>query len=220
MRQPIPFLTVTEERAQRGDLTGLRGSFQRFAQTVLEPDGALDVVADVHPVERGDPGRAGLAGPVAWVPGFGMFGRDPPAHSQQGAAEVATNARGECGGVVPAIDPLFPDPGSATGPGILAAGALLRRIAEPEIGNGPLQRMESVELRPLQHAVLADAVEQIRIEILAVWAAIEEEHLAGDHRQQGVLGAAQLVSPGAENGADAGYLLVYSGTSEDPPGQG
>jgi len=49
-----------------------------FAEAVLEGGGALDVVADVHAVHCGDPGRASLPGPVRGVGDGGLLGGDPP----------------------------------------------------------------------------------------------------------------------------------------------
>lgn len=63
-RSQLLFLAVPEERPQRGDLCGLAGRFQRLAETVAQPGRALDVVADLHSVQCGDPRSAGLPGPV------------------------------------------------------------------------------------------------------------------------------------------------------------
>ncbi len=104
-RQPFPFLTVPEESPQRGDLPCFRGSFQWLAEAVVEPGSALDVVADLHPVQRGDPGCAGLASPGSGIDGVGVFGLQPSADSQQRGTSAATNARSQCRGVVPAFDP-------------------------------------------------------------------------------------------------------------------
>jgi hypothetical protein len=84
----LPFLQVAEERAEHGEVAGLGGRFQRLAELARQPGGALDVVADLHPVDRGDPGGAGLPGPGRGVGGLRLLGFQPPAGLQQRRAEA------------------------------------------------------------------------------------------------------------------------------------
>jgi hypothetical protein len=79
--QPLPLLAVAEERSGRCDQAGLRRRLKKFADTVLETDGPLGVVADVHPVQRSDPGSTGLPGPVGRICRIGLFRRQPTARS-------------------------------------------------------------------------------------------------------------------------------------------
>lgn len=218
--QPLPFLAVPEERPQRGDLPGLAGRFQWLAETVAQTDRALDVVADLHPVQRGDPRSAGLTRPVGRIRSVGLFGGDPPADLEQVRSDAAANARGQRRGRVPAVGPLFPDRRATGCPRRVAAGAGTRRITESELGDRPLHRVQGVQPTALQQLVAADPVEQRRVQILKMRAAVEQEQMAGHHRQQRVLVPAEPVSPSAEDRAQSCDLAVDAVASEDPPGQG
>ena len=105
-------------------------------------------------------------------------------------------------------------------PGERTARQPLRRIAEPQVRDGPLHGVQRVALRGGQEALAADPLEQPGAQVLQVRAAVEEEHLAGDHRQQLVVVAAEPVAPSGQHRADPADLAVHAVAPEDAPGQG
>ena len=102
----------------------------------------------------------------------------------------------------------------------MAAGAVARRLAEPQRGNRPLNGIQSVQPRALQQPIAAEAVEQFGREVLQMRTAVEQKQLADHHRKQRVIVAPELIAPPAEHGADPGDLAVHAIASEDPPRQG
>jgi hypothetical protein len=62
---PFPFLAVPEERAGSHEEVGLGPRRDRLSRAGSQAVASLDVVAERHPVDRGDPGSAGL--PVHWA---------------------------------------------------------------------------------------------------------------------------------------------------------
>ena len=80
--------------------------------------------------------------------------------------------------------------------------------------------MQRVTSRGGQEALAADPLEQPGAQVLQVRTAVEEEHLAGDHRQQLVVVAAEPVAPARQHRADPPDLAVHAITSEHAPGQG
>jgi hypothetical protein len=56
---------------------------------VFQPGGALEVVPDLHPVDRGDPGGAGLPGPGRGVGGLRLLGFNPAAGLQRVARTLS-----------------------------------------------------------------------------------------------------------------------------------
>ena len=124
----LPFLQVAEERAEHGEVAGLGGRFQRLAELVLQPGGALDVVAHLHPVDRGDPGGAGLPGPGRGVGGLRRArlpasGR-PSAASRGSCPGPGARAR-TCRASAPPAPPRpagLRSPGRSDGPSAAAAG--------------------------------------------------------------------------------------------------
>jgi hypothetical protein len=75
-------------------VAGLGGRFQRLAEPVFQPGGALEVVPDLHPVDRGDPGGAGLPGPGRGVGGLRLLGFKP-ATGLQRVARTLSRTLGE-----------------------------------------------------------------------------------------------------------------------------
>ena len=75
----MPGHPVGEEPPDRREVTVLGRRRQWSAEALFESGGAVHVVADVHPVQRGDPGRAGLQGPRRRIGGLGMLGCAPAA---------------------------------------------------------------------------------------------------------------------------------------------
>ena len=77
-REPLPFLAVVEEGPAAGQDVSLGAWGDRGADACGEAVAALHVVADPHPVHGGDPGRAGLSGPLARFGDLGVLGHQPP----------------------------------------------------------------------------------------------------------------------------------------------
>jgi hypothetical protein len=69
--------------------------------------------------------------------------------------------------------------------------------------------MQRVQPQAGQELFAADPVEQPSAQFLEVRAAVEQEHLAGDHRQQRVVAAAEPVAPPGEHLAEAADLTVH-----------
>ena len=67
-REPVPFLAVAEEHPGRHQHVSLGARRDRLPGAGMDMVAALDVVADGHAVHGGDPGGAGLPGPL---PGLG-----------------------------------------------------------------------------------------------------------------------------------------------------
>lgn len=86
-------------------------SWLAFADAGFEPGGPFHEVADAHPVQRGDPGGAGLPGPCRRIGGLRVLGGQPSAGLEQVGADAAADAWRQRGGGVPAVRPLGPDPG-------------------------------------------------------------------------------------------------------------
>ena len=150
-----------------------------------------------------------------------MLGLQPSPGLEQGGADGAADPGRERGRAVPAVGP--------RGPLLRAAGRPrraadcrrgLRRTAEPQVRDGPLHRVQRVALRGGQQALAADLLEQPGAQCLQVRAAVEEEHLGGDHREKLVVVAAEPVAPAGQHRADPADLAVHAGASEDAPGQG
>src|SRR5262249_28725366 len=105
---PLPFLQVAEERPGRGEVARLAVRCDGLTCPFLVTCDSLDVVPDTELVDRGDPGRAGLAGPLGRLRDLRMFGGEPPTDlRQQGTVVVSDLARQRAGGV-PAFDPFGP----------------------------------------------------------------------------------------------------------------
>ena len=116
---------------------------------------------------------------------------------------------------MPALHPLRPGGRAATHLGRVTARQPLRRVAEAQLGHGPLHGVQRVTSRGGQGRVLAaDPLEQPGAQVLQVRTAVEEEHLAGDHRQQLVVVAAEPVAPARQHRADPPDLAVHVITSE------
>jgi hypothetical protein len=64
----------------------------------------------------------------------------------------------------------------------MPAGPEGRWIAATELGHSPLHSVQGVQARAGQQLLAPDAVEQVGGQLLDVRAAVEQEHLAGDHR--------------------------------------
>jgi hypothetical protein len=218
-RQPLPFLTVAEERAQRGDLPSLAGRGQRLTQPVPEPGGALDELTDKHTVQRGDPPRAGLPRPGGRIGCLGVLGGQPATDLEQVGPDAAADAPGEGGGVVPPVGPLLPELGAAGGSGRMPAGPARRRGAVPELRHRPLHGMHGVQPGAAEQPLLPDPVEQVGGHVLQVWAAVGQHELREGQRQQGVVVAAKLVSPAGQHLPEPGEFGVDPVASEDPPAQ-
>ncbi len=201
-------------------MAGLGGRFQRLAELVLQPGGALDVVAHLHPVDRRDPGGAGLPGPGRGVGGLRVLGLQPAAGLQQRRAEAVPDPGRERGRAVPALHLRLPGRRASARPRRVTARQPLRRVAEAQLGDGPLHGVQRVAPRGGQEALAAGPLEQLGAQVLQVRAAVQEEHLAGDHRQQLVVVAAEPVAPPGQHRADAADLAVDPVAPEDAPGQG
>ena len=217
--QPFPFLAVAEERPDRRELGCLRRCLQRLADPVAMGGGALRVIADVHPVHCGDPGGAGMPRPGGRVGCLGMFGLQPAPGLEQRGPDAAADPGCERGSGMPPVCPLRPFGRAAGGPVWTAASARSWRITEAQVSHGSLHRVQRVQPQAWKELLAADPVEQPGAQVLQVRAAVQQENLAGDHRQQRVVLAAEPVSPPGEHRADAADLAVYPVAAENPPGQ-
>jgi hypothetical protein len=81
-RDPFPVLDIAEEGAGDADVGAFRLLRQRFSElfgAALTPVLRLDVFADTHAVDGGNPGSAGLPCPLSGFGNVGMVGGDPAA---------------------------------------------------------------------------------------------------------------------------------------------
>jgi hypothetical protein len=118
---------------------------------------------------------------------------------------------------VPPVRPLLPDLGAAGGPGRTPVGPSRWRIAEPKLGHRALHGVYGVQPGPAEQPLLADPVEQIGAHVLQVRAAVGQHQLRDGHRQQGVLGAAELIAPAGQYLAEPGEPDVDQVAAEHPP---
>ncbi len=218
--QPFPLLAVAEERPDRRELGGLRRCLQRFADAIGMGGGALCVVADAHPVHRGDPGGAGLPRPRGRIGGLGVPGLGPAPGLEQRGADTAADPGSERGSGIPPLHPPRPFGRATACPVGAAASARSWRIAEAQVSHGSLHRMQRVQPQAGKEPFAADPVEQPGAQLVDVRAAVEQEHLAGDHRQQRVVLGPEPVAPPCEHRAEAADLTVHPVAAEDQPGQG
>ena len=188
---------------------------------VAQAGGALDVVTDAHPVHRGDPGRAGLPRPAG---GSAASGCSAASHRP-----TLSSWRGRCHG--PAASawtwratgrPTAPRPARRHWPAIECRPVCsVRRIAEPELSDGPLHGVQRVQPRlPSSRCSPRIRSNSAVDSVLQVRAAVEQEHLRGHHRQQLVIVAAEPVAPPRQHGAQPADLASDAVVSEDSPGQG
>ena len=145
-RDPVPVLDVAEEGAGDANVSAFRLGRQRLSQLIaaaVAPGVRLDVIADTQAVDRGDPGRAGLAGPVGRPGDVGVFGRQPSADlGQNDAVGVAGAGLDRCGGV-PAFDRVRPARGGAgDGDGPVPVSRCRRRTGVAEHGQGPVNAVQ------------------------------------------------------------------------------
>lgn len=77
--------------------------------------------------------------------------------------------------------------------------------------------MQGVQPHAANEPVAADPVEQPGAQLLDVRAAVEQEHLAGDRRQQRVVLAAEPVAPPGQHRADPADLTVHPVAAQNPP---
>jgi hypothetical protein len=88
---------------------------------------------------------------------------------------------------MPPVRPPRPFGRAAACPVRAAARARCWRVAEAQVSHGSLHRVQRVQPQGGQELLAADAVEQPGAQFVEVRAAVEQEYLAGDHRQQGVV---------------------------------
>ena len=91
--EPFPFLAVAEERAGGHEDMSLGARGDRFPGAAVQVVAALDVVADRHPVDGCDPGRAGLARPLPGLGDLGVLGRQPPSGLRDDGADDRADLR-------------------------------------------------------------------------------------------------------------------------------
>jgi hypothetical protein len=148
-----------------------------------------------------------------------MLGLQPAPGLEQRGADPAADPGGECGGGIPPVHPALPFGRAAARPVRTAAGPSSWRVAKAQVSHGPLDRMQGVQPCAIEELFAADLVEQPGAQLLQVRAAVEQEHLTGDHRQQRVVCAAEPVAPPGQHLAEAADLTVHPVAAEDPPGQ-
>ena len=140
--EPLPFLAVAEERPGGHEHVGLGARGDRFPGAAVQVVAALDVVADRHPVDGCDPGRAGLPRPLPGLGDLGMLSCQPPSGLGDDGADDRADLRGQRRGGVPPLDPPGPRGiGSLDAGRVVVAGAH-RRIAVAERGDHTLQRVK------------------------------------------------------------------------------
>ena len=121
---------------------GLGARGDRFPGAAVQVVAALDVVADRHPVDGCDPGRAGLPRPLPGLGDPGLLSSQPPAGLRDDRADDRADLGGQRRGGVPPLDPPGPRGiGSLDARRVVVAGAH-RRVAVAERGDHTLQRVK------------------------------------------------------------------------------
>jgi hypothetical protein len=191
----------------------------RLACPFLVGGELLDVVADPEVVDRGDPGRAGLPGPLGRLCDLRVFGGEPASDLRQHGAVVVANLGRQCGGGVPAFEPFGPRTGGALDRGHPPAVRRRRRGAVAEGGRCPLDPVQSAEI-PLGHVrVLPDPVERFGGQIVQHRAAVEQERLTQDRRDPGVDILLDLIAPATKHMRHLLLRVVDAIFAEHAPGQ-
>ena len=179
-RDPVPVLDVAEEGAGDANVGAFRLRRQRLSElfaAAVPPVLRLDVVADTHAVDCGDPGRAGLAGPVGRPGDVGVFGREPSADLGQNDAVGVAGARLDRRGGVPAFDRVRPARrGAVDRDGPVPVSRCRWRTGVTECGQGPVNAVQvaTVEM-PLNRRIRAQAVQRRRGQIAQQRAAVEQQ---------------------------------------------
>lgn len=133
------------QRAGQLEAAGLRLRRQRLADPALGPHARrpLGVVADLHAVDRRDPGHAGLTGPVVGLCDLGVFGGQPASDLREDASIAGADLRRQRRGRMPALDPVRPGAGGALDRrGAGAVSRTRRRVGVAESGNCAVNAVE------------------------------------------------------------------------------
>jgi hypothetical protein len=219
-RHPLPFLKVTKDGPGGGEVTGLGARAQRFAGTFGQAMRALDVVADVHAVDGGDPRRAGPARPLARLDDLRMLVGEPAADLGHHTAENGADLRSQRRSGVPPLDPVRPWRRCALDVGHRPVHRHRRRLAMPERCDRPLDAEQRADV-PVRHLrVRPEALERLGGQILQQWAAVQQQCHADGGPEPIVVGTSGAIPPRAEYVADPVDAPVDRLSPEDTPGHG
>ena len=170
---PVPFLAVAEEHSGGGEdaLLGARGD--RGAGAGDEAFPALHVVADGHPVHRGDPLGTGGPGPLAGLGDLGVLGGKPAPGLGHLGANGRADPRGQCRGGMPPLDPVRPRRIGAFDLGGVVVSGAHRRIAMAQRGDHPLQRIQHRSLVPVGGRMRPQRDERRGVQVVEPGTAVE-----------------------------------------------
>lgn len=220
---PLPFLKVAEERTAGGERTVLGGGGQRISEHTTG-GGALDVVADPHPVHRGHPGRARRPRPLGGLGDLRLLGGQPSTHTGEiltvGHADIAT----ERGSVEPPAGHLRPRlrhirPPLSTQFTQQRLVSCDRWLAPPQRRQRPLQRVQITGRPPGGTHRLTQALQQRRVHIRQQRTAVEEHRVRDQGPHRAVARRVQAVAPAAQQAVDDFHLHVHQLRAEDRAGQ-
>lgn len=214
---PLPLLAVPEEGPGGRQVSGLGAWGYRLAVALAEPDLPLDVLSDGQAVDLGNPGRAGLQGPLARLRYLGMLLGEPPPGLSHDDAEGSADLQGQGGGGVPAFDPGGPGLGGALDRGRAAVLGQGRRVAVAERGDGSLYAVQGAGVPACPRGVIPQVGEGVRGQVLQQRAAVEQERLAEHGGQPLVLAATDAVAPPPEDVCDLLDGAVDRFLAEDRP---
>ncbi len=218
-REPFPFLAVAEEHpgGHQDMRFGARGD--RLPGAGLDVVTALDVVTDRHPVDSGDPGGAGLPGPLCRLGDLRVFGCQPPAGLRHDRADNRPHPRRQRRGRLPAFHPRSPlRAGAVDAGGVVPAGAH-GRVAMPERCGRPLQRIEHFAVTAGASRVHAQGCERLARQVFQPRAAVDQQCLAEGSAQPVPGGQRAPVAPLAEDLGDLPARLLDHVTAEYQAGQ-
>ena len=219
--EPLPFLAVAEERAGGHENVGLGARGDRFPGAAVQVVAALDVVADRHPVDGRDPGRAGLSRPLPGLGDLGMLSGQPPSRLGDDGADDRADLGGQRRGSVPPLDPAGPRGiGSLDAGRVVVAGAH-RRIAVAERGDHTLQRVKRrLVLAAGDRGMGVQPGERPGGQVGQARAAVDQQRLA-EHARQLVLPVADLaaVTPAVQHRGRLARGRVDHLGAEDELGQ-
>ena len=181
---------------------GPRGD--RRADTLFEVVAALNPVTDRHPVHRRDPGCACAATPLARIDGLGMVRGQPASGLGHVDADIAPNVRSQRRGVMPALQEVSPNCWHAKKGWRVIEPWAYRRLTVPQLGDGPLQRIDHGRMPPGRGGVRVETRERFRGQVFQPWTAVDQQRLRQDSGKPvtAVLAGLAAVTPALRESGD------------------